>query len=403
MTDRPQHLRAEISDSWHRSAATGVRIDLPAAPVLLDDVALERRRGNHPLSRVQPLLEDVLGQAVRDCGAVLALGDADGHLLWVTGTGQALRRAERIGFVAGSNWDERFAGTNAPGTALRLDIGLVVRGGEHYLDAVRAWNCAAIPIHDPATGSVLGVLDVTGGEQIAVPQTLAMIRAAARMAETELTRTLPATPRPEGPADFVLEALGRTEAVLVPTTDRARAVRLGPRHSEMLVLLATHPGGLTGTELAELVYPHRVSPATVRAEVNRLRALVGADVLESRPYRLRARISGDWSLVECLLAAGDVEGALRCYRGRLLPRSTSPAVEALADDLEWSLRAAVLDSGRLDLMASWTRTAEGADDLEMWTAQAQRLPATSALRPLVTAQVSRLDRELAAPTPPRHR
>ncbi|QGF22567.1 GAF domain-containing protein [Raineyella fluvialis] len=407
MTAPPQLRRAEISDSWTRCAATGVSIDLPAAPVTLDEGALLLRRDTHPLGRVRPLLEDVLGDAVHDCEAVLALGDVDGHLLWVSGARAAMRRAERIGFVAGSNWDERVAGTNAPGTALRLDTPLVVRGGEHYVDAVRGWSCAATPIHDPATRSVIGVLDVTGGPRIAIPQTLAMVRAAARMAEAELARLAPgpgddtAPGRP--PADVRLEALGRTEALLTPTADPARAVRLGPRHSEMLVVLAAHPGGLTGTELAELVYPHPVGDATVRAEVNRLRALLGPEMLESRPYRLRARLGGDWCDVRTMLADGDVEGALRTYSGRLLPRSTSPAVEALAADLEWALRAAVLDSGRPDLMASWTRTAAGADDLEMWTAQHHHLPATSPLRPMVAAQIARLDRELAAPTPVRRR
>ncbi len=407
MTVRPERRRAEIRDSWTRCAATGVDADLASAPVTLDDGALERRRGRHPLGQVRPLLEDVLGEAVRDCRAVLALGDADGHLLWVSGPRVAMRRAERIGFVAGSNWDERVAGTNAPGTALRLGSPLVVRGGEHYLDAVRGWSCAATPIHHPGTRSVLGVLDVTGGPQIALPQTLAMVRAAARMAEAELARLSPppspAEEAPAEPADVTLAVLGRTEAVLTPAGDPSQAVRLGQRHSEMLVVLAAHPGGLTGTELAELVYPHPVGDATVRAEVNRLRALLGPGVLESRPYRLRARLGGDWCDVRTLLGAGDVEGALRAYGGRLLPRSTSPAVEALGDELEWSLRAAVLDSGRPDLMATWTRSAAGADDLEMWTAQLQHLPTGSPVRPMVAAQLARLDRELAAPAPVRRR
>ncbi|WOP18792.1 helix-turn-helix domain-containing protein [Raineyella sp. LH-20] len=441
MTEHPAQLRTEISDSWDRCATTGVSIDLPAAPVTLDDGALRQRRGTHPLRGVRPLVEDVLGQAVRDCGAVLALGDADGHLLWVSGASVALRRAERIGFVAGGNWNERVAGTNAPGTALRLDTPVLVRGREHYVDAVRAWSCAATPIHDPVTASVLGVLDVTGGRQVAVPQTLAMVRAAARMAEAELARLAPARGPGDRAAEFGmdiggraapgrdghapdgstlnglalnrlgpdgldtdalrLDALGRTEALLSRAT--GRSVRLGQRHSEILVVLATHPGGLTGTELADLVYPHPVSPATVRAEVNRLRALLGPEVLESRPYRLRAPLGGDWCTVRSLLTVGDVDGAVRAYRGRLLPRSTSPAVEALADDLEWSLRTAVLDSGRVELMAAWTRTAAGGDDLEMWTAQLHRLPAGSPRRPLAAGQVARLDRELGATTPIRRR
>ena len=258
----PLPLRPQISESWQRSVARGISAHLPASPSVLTDADLQRRRSGHPLDRVRPLLEDVLGEAVRDCEAVLALGDAEGHLLWITGPRTALRRAERIGFVPGSNWDERALGTNAPGTALRLDTALAVRGAEHYLDAIRSWSCAATPIHHPTTGAVLGVLDVTGGRQVALPQTLAMVRAAARMAEAELARTLatlPSRPPTGEPADFTLDVLGRAEALLRSGADRTQPIRLGQRHAEMLVLLGTHPAGLTGDELAELVYPHPVS------------------------------------------------------------------------------------------------------------------------------------------------
>lgn len=402
----PLPLRPQISESWQRSVARGISAHLPASPSVLTDADLQRRRSGHPLDRVRPLLEDVLGEAVRDCEAVLALGDAEGHLLWITGPRTALRRAERIGFVPGSNWDERALGTNAPGTALRLDTALAVRGAEHYLDAIRSWSCAATPIHHPTTGAVLGVLDVTGGRQVALPQTLAMVRAAARMAEAELARTLatlPSRPPTGEPADFTLDVLGRAEALLRSGADRTQPIRLGQRHAEMLVLLGTHPAGLTGDELAELVYPHPVSPTTIRAEVNRLRTLLGPGVLESRPYRLRATIRGDWCTVGDLLAAGDVEAAVHAYPGRLLPRSSSPAIEALGEELEASLRAAVLGSGRPDLMAAWTRTEAGADDLPMWIAQHRFLATDAPQRAWVAARVARLEREYAPPRPVRRR
>ena len=102
---------------------------------------------------VFPLLDDVLGQAARDCDAVMAVSDAAGQLLWVCGTPSVLRRAESIGFVEGSNWDERLAGTNAPGMALRLDQSVHVIGAEHFRRSVQRWSCAATPIHDPADQS----------------------------------------------------------------------------------------------------------------------------------------------------------------------------------------------------------------------------------------------------------
>ncbi|MGO4750686.1 hypothetical protein AB4212_19040, partial [Streptomyces sp. 2MCAF27] len=82
-------------------------------------------------------------------------------------------------------------------------------------------------------------------------------------------------------------ALGRDEALLLA---EGRRLRLGPRHSEIMVLLAAHPEGLSGDRLALELYGEqadRRSPVTLRAELSRLRRLVGP-LLGSRPYRLCA-------------------------------------------------------------------------------------------------------------------
>ena len=75
-----------------------------------------------------------------------------------------------------------------PGLALALDTSAQVIGAEHFRHSVHRWSCAATPIHDPATQSLLGVLDITGGADVVVPQTTALVRAAARLAESELAR-----------------------------------------------------------------------------------------------------------------------------------------------------------------------------------------------------------------------
>lgn len=394
-------MRAQVADSWHLSAAAGVDAEAVEAPITLDAGDLRDHREAHPLARVFPLLDDVLGQAARECGAIMAVSDAAGQLLWVCGTPSTLRRAESIGFVEGSNWDERMAGTNAPGMALRLGQTVLVRGSEHFRRAVQPWSCAATPILDPTSSSLLGVLDVTGGDDIAVPQTTAMVRAAARMAEAELARDLlvgtPQAPPAGRGIRLGVELLGRHEALLSvsapgrPTTP----VRLTPRHSEILLLLGTAAQGLSGDELAVLLYEDDGASSTLRAELNRLRTLLGDDLLVSRPYRLAATVAGDWLAVEALLAAGDLRAALRAYRGPVLPRSTAPGVVRLREQLHHSLRAALLASREADLMSTWTRSAWGADDYEVWVAQRDVVPATSPMRALVEGQVARLDRDLA--------
>ena len=393
-------VRAQVADSWVRSAAAGVEADRVEAPITLMDDALRDHREAHPLAQVFPLLDDVLGQAARDCDAVMAVSDAAGQLLWVCGTPSTLRRAESIGFVEGSNWDERLAGTNAPGMALALDQPANIIGAEHFRRSVQHWSCAATPIHDPTTQSLLGVLDITGGGDIVVPQTMAMVRAAARMAEAELARELlargaePARPIARGLA-VTVEALGRADALLtVEDGGRRHTLRLSRRHSELVLLLASASRGLSGDELAVLLYEEDVTGSTLRAELNRLRSLLGEELLASRPYRLAAEVTADWLAVEAQLAAGAVGSALRLYRGPLMPASTAPGVLRLRENIEASLRQAVLRSGEPDLMSTWTRSAWGADDYEMWTAQLAALGPRSPLQPLVLGQIARLDREL---------
>ena len=397
-------IREIVADSWLRSVAAGIKADTSAPPITLDQSLLRQYRSEHPLAQIFPLLADVLGQAADQCDAVMAVADEQGQLLWVSGTPGLLRRAEAISFVEGAQWDEAHAGTNAPGTALRLDVPVTIRAAEHFVRPVQRWSCAAAPIHDLATGRILGVVDVTGGDDIGSPQTSGMIRAAARMAEAELAR-LAMVRQPYGPAaamvlparaasatgGMYLQALGRADMVL---SAPGRSLRLSPRHSEILAVLAAHPDGLSGDELAVLLYPGHVSPATLRAEMVRLRSLLGAEALASRPYRLCCEVTSDWSAVAARLAAGDIATALRLYRGPLLPQSEAPEVTRLREDLHGWLRALVLADGGQELVVSWTQSRWGADDLEMWHRQCAVLPPRSPLRPRAEAMVERLDTEL---------
>ena len=404
----PESVRAQVAESWFRSAAAGVRSDTVDAPITLPGDALRDYREAHPLAQVFPLLDDVLGQAARDCDAIMAVSDNAGQLLWLCGPPGLLRRAESIGFVEGSNWDERLAGTNAPGMALALDQSVMVVGAEHFRRSMQRWSCAATPIHDPATAALLGVLDITGGDGAVSVQTMAMVHAAARMAEAELARKVSfravSGQRSPHTVFVVLESLGRADSLLTIADGHGRrqAIRLSPRHSEILLLLASAARGLSGDELAVLLYEEDASASTLRAELNRLRSLLGADLLASRPYRLVAELTADWLAVESHLALGEVAAALRAYPGPLLPGSTAPGVVRLRENIQASLRQAVLDSHEPDLMSTWTRSGWGADDYDMWRAQLTALSADSPLRPLAVGQLNRLDRELGLDSQPGH-
>ncbi len=351
-----------------------------------------------------PLLDDLLGQTVQDSSALMAICDADGQLLWVSGPRELRRKAEQIGFVEGASWDERSAGTNAPGLALAIDNSVVITGEEHYRSSMHAWSCAATPIHDPVTGERIGALDITGSARLVCPAVAGLVRATALLAEAELARPGASGQRPSArsmPNQLIvgLEVLGRSSAIFEvhlpghPPT----SLRLSPRHSEIVFLLANREEGLTGDEISALLYPDDPGPSTLRAELNRLRRVLGDELLTSRPYRLHAQVHADWQAVEAYVASGDLAAALRRYRGPLLPFSEAPGITQERTALHGALRRAVLTSGRSDLIATWTRASWGEQDYAMWQALMNALPANSPLAAPTAARLLQLDRELHSP------
>lgn len=375
-------VRPVVAESWRRSQAAGVRSSITQAPLAIPGDALQDYRRAHPLWQAMPVLYDVLEQAVLDCDAVLAVADEHGQLLFVRGSNSALSRVEQIGFAEGASWDERLVGTNAPGTSLALGTPVVVRQEEHFMESVHRWSCVAVPIRDLRHGGIIGAVDVTGADELIVPQTMAMLRAAARLAEIELLRSEnPGANRPR------VSALGVDSAVV---TTGARTLSLSPRHSEIVALLVNHPGGLTGSELACGLYESEASESTIRAELLRLRAVLGEDLLGSRPYRLLEPVRADWATVLDRLAEGDIAAAAQAYSGPLLPRSLAPAIADLRDEIHEAVAAGVRTSGRADLLSAWTRQPWGSQDARAWEALALMLPMTSPLAAVARANVHRL-------------
>ncbi|WP_234532707.1 GAF domain-containing protein [Streptomyces shenzhenensis] len=393
---RGPEVRGLVADSWRRCAAGGMRPDGGDPPPLLRPPAeLDACRLTHPLAAVLPLFRDLLGPGAADDGHVFAVGDADGTLLWVEGDAQAIRRAERMRFVAGAGWAERTAGTNAPGTALRLGRPVQIVTGEHYSAAVHDWSCAAAPVRDPVTGRVVGVVDLSGGATIATPPALAAVRGAALAAEAQLARSPASVPFPgpdAAPGEMRLSALGRDHAVLEYGD---HVVRLSPRHSEIVLALALVGRGMTGEQLAVDLSEREIPASTLRAEMTRLRAVLGADLLGSRPYTLLRPARTDADDVSRLLAAGRVHEALDRYRGPLLPCSEAPVVVEQRRCLEQQLRAAVLAAGDAGLLRRWVGATWGAEDTGAWAALAHTLPGGSPQRAAAAARA----RALAPATP----
>ncbi|MBT1679369.1 GAF domain-containing protein [Curtobacterium aurantiacum] len=386
----PGRLRPLVAASWQRSA----RVDPDAAPVLaLGADELDAARHDGPIATLLPVVRRLLLDDSRAAGCVVAVGDASGRLVWVDGARSARRAAEDMGFVPGADWAEDRVGTSAPGTALRLDRPVQIRSDEHYANAVKPFSCTAVPVHD-ASGATIGVLDLTGDDRAVERHTLSLLTATVAAAEAQLALAAARTPSrppraPEAAAE--LTVLGTDTAVLRLAD---RRVQLSARHSELLVVLAAHPGGLAAPDLATAVYGDPRAVVTLRAEVVRLRRVLARhapDVtVTSRPYRVTG-VRTDVDGVLSALERGARLQAVDRYAGPVLPGSAAPGVDAVRDLVRLRFRESVVADGGVDALLAWARTPDGATDALVLRALLAVLPRRSPRRAGLVAAIEALE------------
>ena len=353
----PVGVRGMVADSWLRSAAAGVNADSSQPPITLATDLLADYRAEHPLAEIFPLLYDVLGRAAEDCDSVMAVADERGQLLWVCGKPACCGGPSRSASSRARSGTRRHAGTNAPGTALRLDAPVTIQSAEHFVRPVQRWSCAAAPIHDPGSRRDprrrrrhrrrrrrLAADDRHGPGRRADGR----VRAGRRAASGRGAVPGPGRARRAGTAsarhgDRACSGLGRPDCVVIaaPAT-----LRLSPRHSEILVGPGRPPG---------------------RADRRR----AGRPAL-SRRRRARARCGPSWSgCARCSAPGaglpavpahlrghvglgrgqrrswrrGPGRGARGCTGARCCRAARRPAWSELRGDLHRWLRAVILADG----------------------------------------------------------
>ncbi|GAA1834123.1 GAF domain-containing protein [Pseudonocardia ailaonensis] len=184
----PDAVRGLVARSWERVLAQGVDPEHgePGGPLGADEV--ERRRTSSPLHRVLPELRAALTSVAEDARHVMVVTDADGVLLWREGSTRVRHRADALGFTEGATWSEASVGTNAIGTALAEGAPVQLFAAEHFVRSHHVWTCTACPVHDPRTGELLGVVDVSGPAETIHPTTVALVGTAVKLAEASLWR-----------------------------------------------------------------------------------------------------------------------------------------------------------------------------------------------------------------------
>jgi GAF domain-containing protein len=185
-------VRSPVADSWQRSLDAGVD---PSggrlAAVVADRVEASAHWNAHPLATAAPLIRDCLASIAGESNHLIVVSDAAGTLLALEGNARVRSlAADAMNFTEGALWSESSAGTNAIGTALAADHAVQIFATEHFVEPVQAWTCSAAPVHDPETGELIGVIDLTGLKKHVHPQTLAIVMTTARAVESHLRHLL---------------------------------------------------------------------------------------------------------------------------------------------------------------------------------------------------------------------
>jgi len=237
----PARPREVIGDSWRRMLARGIDPDVQTAPVV-ETGALEMLRRSSGLMEVLDEIAHGLESLVAEGENILVVADAQGRVLWRSGSPAVLVNADRLGFVEGANWGEGVVGTNAIGTALVSQRAVQVFSAEHFLRSHHPWTCAGAPIRDPRTGQVIGVVDVSGPAPTVHPTTIALVDAVARLAESQLRQEHDRTlNRLRAFAAPILARMG-SPALAVDTDGWVAAVDAMPLHNRILLPEQLVPG-----------------------------------------------------------------------------------------------------------------------------------------------------------------
>ena len=180
--------RAVVARSWTRVMRAGLDPDRTNARDPVDREDVERRRRESPLTAVIGELAQVIKSVADASHFLMVVTDPEGVILWREGAAATRRKADLLGFTEGAAWTEGIVGTNAIGTALVEAAPVQLFSAEHFEQAQHAWYCTAHPIHDPRTGDLLGIVDVSGPALTLHPAIAALVETGVRLAESQLWR-----------------------------------------------------------------------------------------------------------------------------------------------------------------------------------------------------------------------
>jgi sigma-54 dependent transcriptional regulator, acetoin dehydrogenase operon transcriptional activator AcoR len=183
-------LRSSVAASWQRSRNHQVTVDRARAP-LVAEAELFRHRSKHAsLRHAARCALDNSRTFLSDANSIMILTDPTGLIIDTQGDDRVIDAGRTVHLEHGGRWSEADIGTNAIGAAIVESKPVQIRGIEHFCTKVQRWTCAAVPVHDPTDGELLGVVDISGPASTFNPQSLALAVSVGHHVESVLSQSV---------------------------------------------------------------------------------------------------------------------------------------------------------------------------------------------------------------------
>ncbi|WP_324789387.1 sigma-54-dependent Fis family transcriptional regulator [Streptomyces sp. H51] len=167
--------------SWQRSMEYEVKSGSLDAPYL------ENANLDSLLARAALPLLDKLHRQLADEPVSTMITDRDGVVLSRKVSHEGLTtQLNRVCLAPGHVFSERYVGTNGIGTALASGRPVTIAGKQHYVEDLREFHCAAVPILHPTRRTLLGAFNLTTLRQSSDDMLLAFACSVAAQIEGEI-------------------------------------------------------------------------------------------------------------------------------------------------------------------------------------------------------------------------
>ena len=183
-------LRSSVAASWQRSKNHRVTIDRARAPLVADAELFRHRSKNASLRHAARCALENSKTFLSDANSIMILTDPTGLIIDTQGDDRVIDAGRSVHLEHGGRWSEADIGTNAIGAAIAESKPVQIRGAEHFCSKVQRWTCAAVPVHDPTDGELLGVVDISGPASTFNPQSLALAVSVGHHVESVLAQSV---------------------------------------------------------------------------------------------------------------------------------------------------------------------------------------------------------------------